>query len=190
MASPQVPTLLEIRRELQKELEELRSRIKKIEEYIKALDATITAGSFATAEAAMSSAAPAKTPPPERATTEGVPELRSIVLFNKGRDLELATLEVTSHEIRAIPAAHAVYDIKRGAFARFFVERILGKFQEEDRHRVEAGELTWDDAFDFEVRADNGILEEVVIKNYGGEVRLTEIERAMRWALEKVYKAR
>ena len=189
MANPQIPVLLELKKELEEELQELRVRSKKIEEYIRTIDASITTGSFATADDAIT-----KTPTPttstEPAATPDVPELRSIELFNKARELELATLEVTEQEIRCIPASHAIYDIKRGAFARFFVERILGKFQEEDRHKVEAGEMTWDDAFDFDVRADDGMLEEIIIRNYRGEVRLTEIERALRWALEKIYRAR
>ena len=199
MANPQIPVLLELKKELEEELRELRARSKKIEKYIRTIDASITTGSFTTADAAITKtptpsadAAITKTPTPsaEPAPTPEVPELRSIELFNKARELELATLEVTEQEIRCIPASHAIYDIKRGAFARFFVERILGKFQEEDRHKVEAGEMTWEDAFDFDVRADDGILEEIIIRNYRGEVRLTEIERALRWALEKIYRAR
>ncbi len=189
MANQQIPVLLELKKELEKELQEIRARIGKIEEYIRTIDATITTGSFASADTAISKI-PTPTTSTEPPTTVEVPELRSIELFNKARELELATLEVTAQEIRCIPAPHAIYDIKRGAFARFFVERILGKFQEEDRHKVEAGEMTWDDAFDFDVRADDGILDEVIIRNYGVEVRLTEIERALRWALEKIYRAR
>ncbi len=187
MANPQIPVLLELKKELEEELQELRARIIKVEEYIRTLDTSITTGSFATADIAISSSSTTSTEPPSSTV---VTELRSIELFNKARELELATLEVIAQEIRCIPAPHAIYDIKRGAFARFFVERILGKFQEEDRHKVEAGEMTWDDAFDFDVRADDGILEEIIIRNYGDEVRLTEIERALRWALEKIYRAR
>ncbi len=189
MANPQIPVLLELKKELEEELQDLRARSKKIEEYIRTIDASITTGSFATADSAIAKT-PTSTTSTEPTTTPEVPELRSIELFNKARELELATLEVTEQEIRCIPASHAIYDIKRGAFARFFVERILGKFQEEDRHKVEAGEMTWEDAFDFDVRADDGILEEIIIRNYRGEVRLTEIERALRWALEKIYRAR
>ena len=191
MSNPQIPILLELKKELEEEMQDLRARIRQIEGYIRAIDASITSGSFATADAAIAGTpTPTPTSSPTPPVTTGVPELRSIELFNKARELELATMEVTSQEIRCIPAPHATYDIKKGAFARFFVERILGKFQEEDRHKVEAGEMTWDDAFDFEVRSDDGILDEVIIRNYGGEVRLTEIERALRWALEKIYRAR
>lgn len=183
MASPQIPVLLELKKHLEEELESLQKRIKQVENFIEALDATITTQSFATADTAL-------TKPVGTEQQSALPELRSIVLYNKGRELELGTLEVTRSEIRAIPAGHAIYDIKRGAFARFFVEKILGKYQEEDRHRVEKGEITWDDAFDFEVRAEDGILEEIIIRNYSTEARLEEIERALRWSLEKIYRAR
>jgi hypothetical protein len=110
--------------------------------------------------------------------------------MNKARDLLLATMEVTETEIKVTPAPHASYDIKRGAFARFFLERILGQFQQEDRHRVENEEIEWEDAFDFEVKADEGILTGITIRNYGGEPRLEEIQKALRWALEKIYRQR
>jgi len=102
----------------------------------------------------------------------------------------LATIDVDGQTLTIIPAPHAIYDIKRGAFARFFVERILGKLQEEDRHKVENGEIEWEQAFDFEVRAEDGILQEMTIRNYGDDDRFDEIQRALRWALEKVYRAR
>ncbi|TFG15575.1 hypothetical protein EU537_00715 [Candidatus Thorarchaeota archaeon] len=186
MSDPKIPIFLELRKELETELEALQERREKLREFIKALDEVISTGSFSTADTALG----AEMTPPEEMQPKPVEELRSVVLMNKQRDLELASLEITENEIRVIPAAHALYDIKRGAFARFFVERILGKFHEEDREKVETGDITWDDAFDFEVKSDDGILEEIVIRNYGTESRLSEIQRALRWALEKTYRAR
>lgn len=144
LADPQIPVLLELKMEIESEIEELKSRIQKLEAYLQSLDATITTGSFATADTAFATSATSSTPPPP-VEPEPLEENRSIILTNKERDLELATFEVTGQEIKAVPSAHAVYDIKRGAFARFFVERILGKFQEEDRHKVENDDLTWED---------------------------------------------
>lgn len=193
MEDPRIRTLLDLRKELDEELERLRERTEKLEAYIQALDASIGATSFATADTALGRPAEvvrpvAKGPAAAPSTTPEQP--RSMLIMNKARDLELATIEIQDRDLRIVPAPHASYDIKRGAFARFFVERILGLFQQEDRHRVESEELEWDDAFDFEVRSDDGILQEVIVKNYGGETRLAEIERALRWALEKTYRAR
>ena len=191
MANPQIPMLLELKKELESEIESLRERIEKLESYIRALNMTITTGSFSTADTALGAESSGSVPPIEPIIEpEPIEEFRSVILMNKERNLELASFEVTEQEIRVIPSAHALYDIKRGAFARFFVERILGKCQEEDRHRVESDQLTWEEAFDFDVKAEDGVLEEIIIRNYGDNTRLDEIERALRWALEKIYRAR
>ena len=97
------------------------------------------------------------------AATPSFDGARSIVVRSKDRDLDLATIEVSESNLKILPADHAIYDIKRGAFARFFVERILGNFQQEDRHNVETGSMSWEEAFDFEVHADESILEELII---------------------------
>ena len=185
VSNPEIRVLLELRTQLGEELDRLRERIEQLEEFIQALDSTIGKGSFATADVAME--APAMTPT-ETLAASGEP--RSIAVLNKPGDLELATIEVIEQNLRVIPADHAVYNITRGAFARFFVQDILGKFQQEDRHRVENGEIDWDDAFDFEVKSDDKILEEIIVKNFGDDSRLEEIQRTLRWTLEKIYRAR
>jgi hypothetical protein len=193
LEDPRIRTLLDLRKELDEELEKLRERTEKLEAYIQALDVSIGTNSFATADTALGRPAEIARPVakgPVVAPAAAPEQPRSMLIMNKARDLELATIEIQDHDLRIVPAPHASYDIKRGAFARFFVERILGLFQQEDRHRVENEEIVWEDAFDFDVRAEDGILQEVVVKNYGGEARLAEIERALRWALEKTYRAR
>lgn len=193
MEDPRIRTLLDLRKELDEEVERLRERIEKLEAFIQALDTSIGTTSFATADTALGKPAEMPRPMakgPAAAAPTATEQPRSMLIMNKARDLELATIEIQDRDLRIVPAPHALYDIKRGAFARFFVERILGLFQQEDRHRVENEEIEWDDAFDFEVRAEDGILQDVVVKNYGGESRLAEIERALRWALEKTYRAR
>lgn len=188
MENPQIRALLEIRKELEDQLEEIRRRVVKIEEMIGELDSVIGMGSFSSADAVLGGQ---DTTAKDMAEDSDMPEEpKSIVVLNKTRDLELGTMEVIGPDVTILPAEHALYDIKRGAFARFFVERILGEFQREDRQRVENGELEWSEAFDFEVHAEEGILLQLVIKNFGSSSRLEEIQRTLRWALEKTYRAR
>ncbi len=179
--------LLELRRELEDELDKMKDRIQQLEGYVKALDATIGASSFSTAQAALAAGEPEPKDIMEGARAEGP---RTLEIRHKSEDLELATMQVTGDEIAITPAPHALYDIKRGAFARFFVERILGGFQQEDKRRVENGEIEWEDSFDFDIQAEDSILQGVFIRNYGGEERLDEIRNALRWALEKIYRPR
>jgi hypothetical protein len=187
LSDTRVRTLLELRRELEEELEELKDRVQRLEAYVKALDSTIGASSFSTADAALSPAESEASKATEEAPSGGP---RTIEIKHKSEDLELATMQVTDDEIAVTPAPHALYDIKRGAFARFFVERILGGFQQEDKRRVENGEIKWEDSFDFDIQAEDSVLQGIFIRNYGGEERLEEIRNALRWALEKTYRPR
>jgi hypothetical protein len=189
LENPDIQFLLNIRTKLNEEIDRLRDMIARLEEHIANLDAQIARASFSTADAALRRAPTPETAAPTKPPIESI-EPRSTPLLNKAGNLELGIIETVEQTIRFLPAEHAVYDITRGAFARFFVERILGKFQQEDRHRVENGEIEWEDAFDFEVHAEDNILEEMIIRNYGDENRLKEIQSTLRWALEKTYSAR
>ena len=161
----------------------------KLESMLQKLDTVIGSSSFTTADriSVTSTEAPTSETTVEEPLSDAV---QSIVIRSKDRDLDLATIEVSGADLKVIPEDHSIYDIKRGAFARFFVERILGKFQQDDRHNVESGSMSWEEAFDFEVHADESILEEIIIRNYGGDERLSEIQRTLRWALDKIYRAR
>lgn len=185
MSNPETQVLLKIRTELSEEVDRLKDMIARLEGHIDSLNIQIASGSFTTADAAI----PASGDPPLETSTE-TKEPQSIPIMNKAGNLELGIIETIDQTMRILPAEHAIYDITRGAFARFFLERILGKFQQEDRHRVENGEIEWDDAFDFEVKAEDNILDEMVIRNIGDDTRQKEIQSALRWALEKTYSAR
>ena len=187
MSNPEVQVLLKVRTELSAEVDRLRDMIARLEEQIIALDNQIARGSFTTADAVTSSDKGTTTSPTASIET-GEPQ--NIVIMNKAGNLELGTIEIIDQTMRIMPAEHAVYDITRGAFARFFLERILGKFQQEDRHRVENGEIEWDDAFDFVVNAEDNILDEMVIRNIGDDARQKEIQKTLQWALEKTYSAK
>jgi len=190
LENPQIRALLEIRKDLEDQLEESRSRVEKIEAMIDELDSVIGMGSFSSADAVLGGKDTTAKDTAKAADDDVPEEPKTIVVLNKARALELATMEVSGPDVTILPAEHALYDIKRGAFARFFVERILGQFQREDREKVENGELEWSEAFDFEVQAEDGILLQLVIKNFGSSSRLEEIQRTLRWALEKTYRAR
>ena len=136
MSNPDIQVLLKIRTELNDEIDRLKDIIARIEGHIESLDAQIASGSFVTADAAAPSGG---TAPPTPSIETGEPQ--TITIMNKAGDLELGMIEIIEQSMRIIPAEHAVYEITRGAFARFFLERILGKFQEEDRHRVEEGQI-------------------------------------------------
>lgn len=187
MSNPDIQALLKIRTELSDEIDRLKDMIARLEDHIETLDVQIGRGSFTTADVAVPPSG-AKTASPDASIETGEPQ--TITITNKAGNLELGMIEIIEQTMRIIPAEHAIYDITRGAFARFFLERILGKFQQEARHRVENGEIEWEDAFDFDVKEENNILDEMVIRNIRDDAQQKEIQDALRWALEKTYSAR
>ncbi len=185
-----IKNLLALKKGIVEYIDKVTSMTAKLEEYLQLIDSMISKSSFSTADVGLKAEPPTSSSAPQASMTK--PPERTfpyeIVLMNKQRNLNLATMIVDERTITIIPADHAVYDIKLGAFARFLTERTLGGYQQEDRHRVENGEIEWNDAFDFEVIAEDGILKKLVIKNYGSEERLKDIQRRVRWTLEKTYK--
>ena len=184
MSNPEIQVLLKIRTELSEEVDRLKDMIARLEGHVDSLNVQIASGSFATADTVIP--ASQETPPGKSLETA---EPQSITIMNKAGNLELGMIEIIDQTMRIIPAEHAIYDITRGAFASFFLERILGKFQNEDRQRVENGEIEWEDVFDFELKTEDNILDEMVIHNIS-DARQQEIRKALQWALEKTYSAR
>jgi len=184
VSNPEIQVLLKIRTELSEEIDRLKDMIARLEGHIDSLNVQIARGSFATADTVISAS---KETPPDKSLETGEPQ--SITIMNKAGNLELGVIEIIDQTMRIIPAEHAIYDITRGAFASFFLERILGKFQNEDRQRVENGEIEWEDIFDFELKTEDNILDEMIIRNIG-DARQQEIQKALQWALEKTYSAR
>jgi hypothetical protein len=192
LAERKVQALLELKNELEEQLAEAKENVERLKSHLKAVDSVIGEGSFATATSAFTDKEAASETLEEVESAPATEEeaFRTIEVMNKAGDKDLALIEVKGNVLDILPAEHALYDIKKGAFARFFVERILGQFQQSDRKKVEDGDLEWEEAFDFEVHADDGILEEIIIRNYGDKSRLEEIKNTLRWALEKIYRPR
>jgi hypothetical protein len=74
------------------------------------------------------------------------------------------------------------------AFKRFFRDKILEGFKQEDDRLVRDGQLRREEAFSYEVRLDDDNVTSIVIRNYRSDERLREIIRAIRWTLERALK--
>jgi hypothetical protein len=68
----------------------------------------------------------------------------------------------------------------------FFVAKILEGYKRKDGEMVEAGELAEEEAFDYEVVEEGGLVKEIRVVNYRERRRLDEIRSALRWTLQRV----
>ncbi|MFX0096273.1 MAG: hypothetical protein ACFE7E_00765 [Candidatus Hodarchaeota archaeon] len=175
MPEEDVEILAELKAFIEKEIERKQEEANTLRRFLKAVDAFLVKSSFKTADKF--------TGKREELKVEMMGETLSI----KSGNIELATMYIDNKEIRIIPVPEHRFDPGIPPFDSFFVNRIMNNMKDEDQAKVEAGELTQEDAFAFEVKIEDGILEEIIIRNAGSQERNREIQRTIRWTLEKMW---
>jgi hypothetical protein len=72
-------------------------------------------------------------------------------------------------------------------FQSFLVERVLDNMRSADEDRVTRGEITADEILSYDVVKEGERILRVVVRNFGGERRMREIQSSLRWAFDKMY---
>ena len=170
-----VEILAELKSSIEKEIERKQEEVNKLKRFLKAIDAFLVKDSFKTADKLTGK------------IEEAQVEIEGETISIKSGSIELATMHIENNDIRIIPEPEHQFDPELPPFESFFVKRIISNMKEEDQAKVEAGELTKEDVFNFEVEIEDGILKEIIIRNTGSQERVNEIRRTIRWTLEKMW---
>jgi len=159
--------MLEVRKLLEEKIAKLQEELKLYTALLELLDRSIGERSFFTAA--------------EVAKPEAVEEV-------KGRSGEVyATVEVYKNYLYIKFKEPVKLD---GLFKRFFLDKFLQKYKDEDAREVRQGALRQEEAFRYELESnEEGEATAMRIYNYRTEERKREIIRVLRWTLEKVYSA-
>ncbi|HIQ30302.1 MAG TPA: hypothetical protein EYH45_07035 [Candidatus Caldiarchaeum subterraneum] len=98
----------------------------------------------------------------------------------------LATMALSENEIRIIinPEIKVTQDDR--PFSSFLIKKILDNYVESDLQQVEEGKISPEQTMNYEVIYDNGIVREIIIRNYREEPRLREIINSIKWTLETI----
>ena len=159
-----VQKLLEVRKMLEEKIAQLQEELKLYTSLLELLDKSIGEKSFSTAA--------------EAAGPEAVEEVR-------GRGGEVyATVEVYGNRLHIKFREPVRLD---GLFKRFFMDKFLQKYREEDAREVRQGALRQEEVLRYELEGGEGEATAMKIYNYRSEERKREILRVLRWTLEKVY---
>jgi hypothetical protein len=159
-----VQKLLEVRKMLEEKIAQLQEELKLYTSLLELLDKSIGERSFSTAA--------------EAARPEAVEEVR-------GRGGEVyATVEVYGNYLHIKVREPVRLD---GLFKRFFLDKFLQKYREEDAKEVRQGALRQVEVLRYELEGGEGEATAMKIYNYKSEERKREILRVLRWTLEKVY---
>ncbi len=161
--------------ELNQELDILR----RMGEYV---DEQLTQMSFRKADTLARRPEEARTGPAAPAAAE-----KAIVRSVRSRTgVNLATVSYTRDEVRfqLSPAIELRSDDK--PFTSFLLRKVLDPMADEDRRKVEAGELDEAKALSYDIVYDGDRVKEILVRNYKGEARLRELINSVRWTLETV----
>ena len=99
----------------------------------------------------------------------------------------LGHLQVEEETIVFNPVEGLAFTVSIPPFQSFFLERVLGNMKATDEGKAVGGEIPPGEVLSFEVATDGERIVGIIIKNYGGERRLREIQSSLRWAFDKMY---
>lgn len=164
MEAVDVQKMLEIRKIVEEKVAQLQRELQFYTALLELLDKTIGERSFSTAA--------------EVAKPEAVEEV-------KGRGGEVyATAEVYGNYLYIKFKQPVKVD---GLFKRFFLDKFLQKYKEEDSREARQGAIKPEEVLKYELEESEGEATAIKIFNYRTEERKREILRVLRWTLEKVY---
>ena len=164
MEAVDVQKMLEIRKIVEEKVAQLQRELQFYTALLELLDKTIGERSFSTAA--------------EVAKPEAVADV-------KGRGGEVyATAEVYGNYLYIKFKQPVKVD---GLFKRFFLDKFLQKYREEDSREARQGAIKPEEVLRYELEESEGEATAIKIFNYRTEERKREILRVLRWTLEKVY---
>mgnify|MGYP001770708833 FL=1 len=166
-----VEDLLQLRKSLEEKIAELEKELELYRKILAALDEVIGRKSFTTAAE-------------EKERREAGRKPLEVQILKSKEGEELGTAEIYEDEIVLKPKSPVKLE---GLLKRFFIEKLLERYKEEDEDAVRQGKKNA--ALDYEVQEEDGAVKAIVVKNYGDENRRRDIIRAFRWTLERALKA-
>jgi len=182
LENERVKRLAEAKSYIQKRIDELESEVELLKLILSVIDTALSRESF-TKAAELPREAPREAPQAPLAEADlGAQVSEAAVTSRDGR--ELARLVVYEKGLVIKPLMDLPVDSP--PLRSFFVAKVLEGYKRKDEELVRAGEILEDEAFDYEVAEEEGLVKEIIVRNYRERRRLDEIRSALRWTLNRV----
>jgi hypothetical protein len=114
-------------------------------------------------------------------------EPKTTITLKASSGAPLANIAIDTSTMSITPAEGIVLNINTPPFQAFLMKKILEPMQSLDREAVSSGEIEPEEAFSYNLVLRDSDLKELVIRNYGDEKRLKELQTSIRWTFEKMY---
>lgn len=174
MREEKIKRLAELRRHLEKRIEEAKREVEGLETLLELVDMVLVKKGFRRPEVPK----PFISPPSLKYET-------AVPLKTVAGEL-LATLYVGEGSLRVVMAEDKSFHVNTPPFTQFLIERVLSKMQEKDREAARVGRITPDKILSYSIVREGDVIREINVRNVGKE-RIRELKSSIRWTLEKMY---
>jgi hypothetical protein len=169
--------ILELREWISEEIEKREREIDRFQQNLRILDSFVKQSSFSKASSLASST---------KHTIQSSQQTSSIIPIKSPDNRILANAHVTPDELVIIPADDIMLDIETHPFKSFFLGRIIGGMENQDRIDVQNGKISQNESMSCLLNKDGSRIREILIKNYRQKERVTEIINTITWSFSRM----
>ena len=169
--------ILELREWISEEIEKKEQEIDKFRQNLRILDSLVKQSSFSKASSLVSS---------KQNTQQNQQTSSSIIPIKTPDNKILANAHVTSDELVIIPSEDTILDIETHPFKSFFLGRIIGGMENQDKLDVQSGKIPQNTAISCLVNKNGSRIREILIKNYRQKERVNEIINTVTWSFSRM----
>jgi hypothetical protein len=191
--SEKLKALVNFKKKLEKQLEELDAEMKDLTATLDAVNSILLEKGFKRGDIKEVKASAAEEPPTVHVKVKYEPaaeprslEPESVIPLKTMSDEPLAIIYVDKEALHVLPDESKKFSVSTPPFQAFLVERVLAKMQDKDNEMVRTGQLTPDEMFAYNIINEGDLIREIVLRNVDEE-RLKELKSSIRWTLEKMY---
>jgi len=169
--------ILELREWISEEIEKREKEIDKFRQNIRILDSLVKQSSFSKASSLTSSSK--QNIQPDQQTS-------SVIPIKTPDNKILANAHVNINELVIIPSENIILDVETHPFKSFFIGRIIGGMENQDKVEVQNGKIPQNAIISCLVNKDGNRIREILIKNYRQKERVTEIINTVTWSFSRM----
>jgi hypothetical protein len=191
--SEKLKALVNFKKKLEKQLEELDAEKKDLTATLDAINSILLEKGFKRGDIKEVKVSTVKQPPRVHITVKDEPvakppslETESVIPLKTMNDESLAIIYVDKEALHVLPDESKKFSISTPPFQTFLVDRVLTKMQDKDNELVRTGQLTPEKMFAYNIINEGELIREIVLRNVDEE-RLKELKSSIRWTLEKMY---
>jgi hypothetical protein len=169
--------ILELREWLAEEIDKREREIERFTQNLRILDSLVKKSSFSKASSLVSS---------EKVTNPTNQDTSFLIPIKTSDNKIVANAHVTSDELVIIPSEDIMLDIDTQPFKSFFLGRIIGGMENQDRIDVQSGKIPQNSTISCAVNKDGSRIREILIKNYRQKDRVNEIINTVTWSFSRM----